>query len=198
MPKVRKLGEILPSSCAVLNTIRTEYSHWNWFNEKGYIKYFSPDYKSQIFEHRLVAAKAYGVELNPRTHVHHKNDQKSDNRADNLELLSITEHASLHHRKKIESTCDYCGEKILRSPQDFHRNKHHYCNEKCTRLARGILTKPTSQELQQLIVEINNFCELGRMFNVCDNTIRNWANEYGILPSKRKKGRLAGHDPVTS
>lgn len=197
MPKVYRLGDLLPNDCLVLQTIRQEHALWNWHDDHGYIKYYSPGYKSSVFEHRLVAERAFGVELNPRIHVHHKNESKKDNRADNLELLSITEHASLHHRDKIETQCGTCGKAIYRSRSNFQRRKNHYCNDECRIFAQRKAERPSPQELQRLIIEIDNFCELGRMFGVCDNAVRKWAKSYEI-PFAKRKGRLTGVGPATT
>lgn len=200
MPKVHRLGDLVPNDCLVLRTIRAEHKNWNWHDDHGYIKYYSPGYKSSVFEHRLVAARAFGVELDPRIHVHHKNEAKRDNRADNLELLSITEHASLHHRDKIETTCTTCRKTIYCQPSKFKRHKSHYCSNDCKyadQLKFRKAARPSHQELKRLIAEINNFCELGRMFGVSDNAVRKWARSYGI-PLAKQKGRLTGVGPATS
>lgn len=187
MPKVHRLGDLAPNDCLILKNVRSEYQHWNWFNEKGYIKYYSRDGKTRIFEHRLVAERAFGVDLNRRIHVHHKNDIRNDNRADNLQLLSITEHASLHHRNQVIATCDTCGKTFGKQPSHYHRHKYHYCSDTCRIEGTRKAIRPSAEKLKLLIVEINNFCELGRMFGVCDNTIRNWAEGYGISLTKRKR-----------
>jgi hypothetical protein len=42
--------------------------------------------------------RALGRPLHTDEHVHHINEDKFDNRLENLELLSLAEHASLHSR----------------------------------------------------------------------------------------------------
>lgn len=63
----------------------------------GYRKVWRPDLGGMILEHRAVLHDA-GVEIPDGWHVHHKNEVKTDNRLENLEVIEIAEHTRLHHR----------------------------------------------------------------------------------------------------
>jgi len=56
--------------------------------------------RSAVFLHRLVAVAEYGFDAVVDKNVHHKNNHQADNRPDNLEPLTPSEHAKLHHSNK--------------------------------------------------------------------------------------------------
>jgi len=51
-----------------------------------------------IFEHRLVVEKNIGRILKPEEKIHHLNGDKLDNRFENLEIITQSEHTHKHKR----------------------------------------------------------------------------------------------------
>jgi hypothetical protein len=83
--------------------------NWNGgrpVTESGYVLFYCPDHPkpkfgSYVYEHRLVMEKHLGRYLKPSEIVHHKNQIKTDNRVENLQLFkSHREHSAFHNKQK--------------------------------------------------------------------------------------------------
>jgi hypothetical protein len=68
-----------------------------WRNSRGYIegRVTTPEGKKRVKQHRMVAEQAIGRALAPHEDVHHVNGNKTDNRPENLQVISHSEHARL-------------------------------------------------------------------------------------------------------
>jgi hypothetical protein len=105
-----------------------------------YKQVFKPQHpKSSIYgyypEHRIKMEQKIGRFLIKSEIVHHLNGDCHDNRLENLELMSISQHMSLHQSKQKNNnykdgrcinpiSCPICGKSF--SP---HQNK--YCSRLC-------------------------------------------------------------------
>ncbi len=88
------------------------YKDWPYKKEsEGYIVLYSEDLSRSRQEHRHVMDLHLGRYIERGEVVHHINGIKNDNRTENLQVMTISEHSSLHgklKRKKtsVQSDCD--------------------------------------------------------------------------------------------
>jgi hypothetical protein len=79
----------------------TKEHHWFW---KGGIKTRPDGYirrsEDDKYEHRIILESYLGRKLNSSEFTHHKNGDTSDNRVNNLEVMTNSEHAKLHSARR--------------------------------------------------------------------------------------------------
>ena len=171
--KVSELNDLFPTDCPHVRQVRLEYAEWNWLPSDSYIRYYK-GVQGKVYEHQLVAKRAYGA--TDGLHVHHLNGNTKDNRADNLQVLTSSEHARAHRGVAVAVACQcaQCGKSFSSTYEA------RYCSNQCKRLGQSSRVKPPKERLEYLMRTISNFSELGRMFGVSDNAVRKWAKSYKI------------------
>lgn len=83
--------------------------------DDGYITVYYPDHPDAtndgyVMQHRLIMEQHIGRRLEKNEVVHHKNRNRADNRLENLQLMTASEHMSMHmierhKRKRGEALC---------------------------------------------------------------------------------------------
>lgn len=82
--------------------LHNQWKGGKWI-DKGYIYIYMPDHPNAttigyVFEHRLVMEKFLGRYLNKWEIIHHKNQDVSDNRIENLQLTDLSTHVAFHNK----------------------------------------------------------------------------------------------------
>lgn len=82
-------------------------------------------------EHRIIMEKHIGRKLDRFELVHHINEDKKDNRIENLQVMSPKEHSSYHNQKyPLTWKCEVCG--IVFTPKPSKRGwKQKTCSRRC-------------------------------------------------------------------
>jgi len=85
----------------------------------------------RFFEHRYVMEQFLGRKLETNETLHHINHDRSDNRLENLEIVSRSEHSHLYNvvdrGGSVTKNCLKCGKEFRSSKS----NDRTYCSKEC-------------------------------------------------------------------
>jgi hypothetical protein len=88
-----------------------------------------------LYEHRVLMERKLRRRLSYNENVHHKNEDKSDNRLSNLVLVSRGEHAKEHGKARgrnlMMRPCAQCGKEVWRYPSLLKKNRRVMCSMEC-------------------------------------------------------------------
>jgi len=101
-------------------------------SENGYRVWHEGNVNKDVRVHRLLGVAEYGFDAVCDMHVHHQNGIKWDNRPDNIELLTPSEHAAHHmsERHEIDDT-RYRDEEWLEEQYHEHELSQSEIADKC-------------------------------------------------------------------
>lgn len=147
-----------------------------------------------VYTHVLVAEKKLGRYLKPEEYVHHVDGNKYNNEPDNLIVFKTgADHAAFH--KGVEMIQDgdvwYCPNKRTNNKEicpvcniNYKDAQADMCSD-CWSKSIATFIKDTcierpSREVLKEKIKTGNFVQIGKEYNVSDNTIRKWCKFYGL------------------
>lgn len=153
----------------------------------GYVAYHIGGGKD-VYEHRIVMQLEAGRELKRNEYIHHRNGDRSDNRVENLELVTPKKHHARHGRERKPKLCQRCGKKFL-------GQAIKYCSVKCSSAASRRTDWPTRSRLRKLVWQKPTSI-IAKQYGVSDKAIEKWCKKYGI--NKPPRGYWAKNPPQSS
>lgn len=160
----------------------------------GYPRVYWPEHPmadgaGMVKIHRAVMSEALGRSLSPNEHVHHKNEDKSDWRVENLELVTPSEHTELHSDERNKGrprqlrVCAYCGasKKVLHNDLVFAKS---FCDKKCQAKFQKKGDWPADSELSNLVWSKPS-TEVSKDLGISESALRKRCRKRGIAKPGR-------------
>lgn len=146
-----------------------------------------------VRKHVLIAENKLGRRLNDNECVHHLDENKYNNKPENLIVFKTNADHSRFHKTgiKIEvepniyispikgRICPICKNEFYNTDSSIV-----YCSNECAKISQRKVSRPSKEELEKLIISIP-FTEIGERYGVSDNAVRRWCKYYD-LPYRKK------------
>ena len=125
------------------------YANWSRVSTHGqYLCVYHPTHprayaNGYVLAHRAVIEESLGRYLEPHEVIHHKNENKRDNRIENLEITNRSDHAAHHHPQPAPAiilTCPHCSKTFTRRRGKTHLVKRTASRTYCSRRCSGLHT----------------------------------------------------------
>lgn len=169
-----------------------------WDNGFGYkaTKLTNESGRRNLYIHRLVYETFIGA-IPEKMEINHIDHNKSNNSFTNLEVVSHSENMVKmreFYGLPTKPVCKKCSKKMYMEDSDLcidclpinKRTGKRIRTEKevAASSKNRKVERPDAETLLKLI-QTTSFTEIGRMYDVSDNSVRNWCRGYG-LPFRKK------------
>lgn len=172
---------------------RVRYSQgYRLIYEPGHQEAMDGNWEGYVYEHIIIAERMLGRSIKDDEEVHHMDFDRSNNSPNNLLVLTKSQHVKLHNWLKRSCAVD---EELLienevktENPEvpeckncrlHLSSDQEKYCSRECYNKGQRRVERPSKSKLKSLI-DGNTWEDVSDIFDVSSNTIRNWAEDYGI------------------
>lgn len=136
------------------------------------------DKKGRVWYHRHVASVTLGRWLTAGEVAHHRDENRQNNAAENIEVKERAEHLAVHalERKRLPAyvSCGYCGQ-----PAEVQSHRTRFCSPQCSQLSRRRFVV-SEQELRALVAD-EPLTAIARRFGVSDVAVAKRCRKLGVL-----------------
>lgn len=154
----------------------------------GYMYCYAPNHycsngAGKVMEHTYVMAESIGRMLYDNECVHHKDRNRTNNKLENLQLMTMSDHMKLHAiedrgYQMYEISCKNC--KTIFFDSDSARI---YCTPECSKIGHRLFN-PSVDELKTLVWAMPT-SRVATMFGVSDVAISKRCKKFGIKKPPR-------------
>lgn len=155
--------------------------------------------KGFVYEHIFVAEEMLQRELRETEVVHHLDNDRSNNRRENLLVIERSQHSKLHtwlsagapvkngefkistKFKSAANSPKYCK----KCDKTLQEKQSNYCSTECASQSKRKVVRPNKAILEAEILQ-NSLVAIGKKYGVTHNAVKKWAISYGIAIKNRK------------
>jgi predicted Zn-ribbon and HTH transcriptional regulator len=123
-----------------------------------------------VYLHRIIMENKIERYLESKEIVHHIDENRSNNKEENLQLLSWSDHSKLHMGIKEPKTCKQCGKEFI---YKYSSNLNIFCSSECSHKNQERIKWP-SLEIIRNMQKSMSMVKIGKELGVSDNAVRNY------------------------